>query len=138
MKVAIVYRSRTGTTRALAGEMARVLEESGAEVRLLSTAEARPADVADADRVLLGCWTGGLMVVLQHPDREWVGFVRRLPPLAAAKVGLFTTYALATGGMFRRMRRHLPAGTPVTLELRSRNGRLTEAQRAELRAFLGG
>jgi hypothetical protein len=59
--------------------------------------------------------------------------VRRLPDLSAKKIGLFTTYMVATGSMFRGMRRHLRC-TPadVRLALKSRDGKLSESHRSAL------
>jgi flavodoxin len=132
----VVYRSATGTTRRLAESMAALLRERGLEVTLASVGEADPAQVAGADVVLLGCWTSGYLVVAQHPDQPWVDFVRGLPPLRG-RVGLFTTYKLATGSMFPRMRAAL-AGKADTIgvELRSRDGRLGPAHRLAIDGFL--
>jgi len=90
-----------------------------------------------ADYLLLGCWTSGAIVVLQHPERIWVAFARRLPDLAGTKIGLFATYTIATGSMFRGMRRR-PSCDPadIQLELKSRDGELSESHRASLDRFL--
>jgi len=40
---------------------------------------------------------------------------------------LFTTYKLATGSMFSKMRKHLKCGAnDIVLELKSRNGNLSK------------
>ena len=90
------------------------------------------------DLVLLGCWTSGLFVVAQHPDEPWMAFVRDLPPLGPARVGLFTTYKLATGSMFAKMRVAVGSrATRIDLELKSRDGHLSDAGRLALERFLG-
>jgi len=139
VKAAIVYRSRTGTTRRFAEEMGAHLRTLDVETVVGSIGEADPAALADADLVLLGCWTSGLMVVLQHPDQPWTEFAHAIPQLTGKKVALFTTYKVLTGSMFGRMRHELAgrAGT-VTLELRSRDGHLSEAHRKALAAFVAG
>ena len=101
---AVVYRSATGTTRRLAEEIGAHLESRGVTTTVQSVGDADPAALAGVDLVLLGCWTSGLFVVAQHPDEPWLAFVRELPALGKARVGLFTTYKLATGSMFGRMR----------------------------------
>jgi flavodoxin len=135
---AIVYRSATGTTRRLAEEIGAHLESRGVTTTVQSVGDCDPASLADADLVLLGCWTSGLLIVAQHPDEPWMAFVRDLPALGRARVGLFTTYKLATGSMFARMRAALgvKAGS-ADLELRSRNGRLSDAGRGALDRWLG-
>jgi hypothetical protein len=95
--------------------------------------------LAAADIVLLGCWTNGLFVVMQHPDQPWIDFVREIPALDGPRVGLFTTYRLLTGSMFAKMREAL-AGTAgvISVELKSRNGALSAANRAALDRFVDG
>ena len=135
---AVVYRSATGTTRRLAEEIGAHLESRGVATTVGSVGDADPAALAAADIVLLGCWTSGLFVVAQHPDEPWMAFVRDVPSLANARVGLFTTYKLATGSMFPRMRNALAGKADrIDLELKSRNGHLSDAGRQALDRFLG-
>jgi hypothetical protein len=87
----------------------------------------------NVDFVLFGSWTNGLMVILQHPDKEWVNFAAKLPSKPDMKVALFTTYKILTGSMFRNMYKHLKGkyATP-SLELKSRNGSLSEEDQQAL------
>ncbi len=136
-KAAIVYHSRTGTTRALAEQIAILLSNHRIDTRLLSIGECTEQALADVDYLLLGCWTQGLFFVLQHPDEYWVDFARKLPTLATPHVALFATYKIATGSMFRKMRRHLDGKVgEVELELKSRNGQLTRRQQSALERFI--
>lgn len=146
----VVYRSRTGTTRRMAEEIAAHLRAKGLETRLGSVGEIEPASLAQADVVLLGCWTSGLLLIGQHPDVPWTDFARDVPDLAGRKVALFATYRFRTGSMFRRMRSALrgvdaapgpdpapgldPAEVP---ELASRDGRLDDRARRILDGLLG-
>ena len=137
-KAAIVYRSRTGTTRRLAEEIGAFLEGLGIEPRVVSVGECDPQTLLDVDFLLLGCWTDGLMVIGQHPDQPWVQFAARLPAMSAPRVGLFTTYKLATGGMFSQMRRHLAGKvSSIELELKSRNDHLSDDNKRALERFVG-
>lgn len=134
---AIVYRSRTGTTRRLAEEIGDHLRARGIPSVVTSVGEADPAELATADFVLLGCWTNGLFVVRQHPDQPWIDFVREIPALDGPRVGLFTTYRLLTGSMFGKMRRELAGKAgEISLELKSRNGRLSDEHRRALDRFV--
>jgi flavodoxin len=134
---AIVYHSRTGKTRAFALEIAAFFQEHDIEPLVLSIGECTADTLAGVDYLLLGCWTQGLMIILQRPDDPWVEFARNLPPLEVPRIGLFTTYLIATGGMFRKMRKHLAAKTsPVRLELKSRNGSLSDRHRKALARFV--
>jgi flavodoxin len=134
---AVVHRSRTGTTRRYAEEIGAFLRSRGIETTVVSIADADLAALAQVDLLLLGCWTNGLMIVLQHPDGPWESFARALPALTMPKVGLFTTYRLATGSMFRKMREALGSkAARIDLELRSRDGLLSDADRAALDALV--
>ena len=75
----------------------------------------------------------GLMVILQHPEKEWVDFAAKLPPMPDAKVALFTTYKILTGSMFRNMVKRLKGKfANPSLELKSRNGSLSEEDKQAL------
>ncbi len=133
----VIYRSRSGTTRRYGEEIGAHLRSRGLETRVVSIGECDLERLREADLVLLGCWTNGLMVVLQHPDQPWLDFARDLPPIPGARVGLFTTYKLATGSMFSRMRAALAGKAgPIGLELKSRSGGLSDGDRRALDRFI--
>ncbi len=134
----VVYRSATGTTRHLAEEIGAHLTSRGVVTVVQSVGDCDPQSLSGVDFVLLGCWTSGLFIVAQHPDEPWLAFVRDMPALDRAKVGLFTTYKLATGSMFARMRAALGGKVGRTeLELKSRDGRLSQDGRTLLDRFIG-
>ncbi|MFI5258657.1 MAG: flavodoxin family protein, partial [Candidatus Limnocylindrales bacterium] len=131
-KAVVVYRSHSGVTRRYGEEIAACLEIKGVSAQVVSVGECDMTILADADYLLLGCWTSGLFVVMQHPDEPWLAFVRDMPDLhekpagAYPKVALFTTYKLRTGSQFPRMRSALAGKAPTPeLELQSRNGHLS-------------
>ncbi len=149
----VVYRSHSGVTRRYGEEIGAWLAARGIGTKVLSVGEADPATLGDADYVFLGCWTSGLFVILQHPDLPWLAFVRDIPdlpdkPAAPAgkpaagrpkrpKIALFTTYKLATGSQFPKMRAALAGKTaPPELELKSRNGHLSAGDREALERFV--
>ncbi len=134
---AVVYRSSTGTTRRFAEAVAAYLTSRGIEASAASIEDRDPATLAGVDFVLLGCWTSGLFVIAQHPEEAWVSWAGKLPDLRGARVALFTTYKLATGSMFRRMRRELArTGATVDLELKSRSGQLSAEHQRQLDAWV--
>lgn len=135
----IVHHSKMGKTRRFAEAIGRRLASLGIEAKVASLGTFRPEMLDGADLVLLGAWTHGLMVVAQHPDEEWVEFVRALPPLGHRKVGLFTTYLIATGSMFWMMKRHLSGKADrIGLRLKSRSDELSEANLRRLEQFVMG
>jgi flavodoxin len=126
----VIYNSKTGTTEQFAAEIGDLLSKSGIGSKITSIFKFNSDDLVGTDLVLIGCWTSGLMVILQHPERTWVEFAKTLPDLHGKKIVLFTTYAIATGSMFRNMRKHIRCQpSDIVLELKSRNGQLDARQR---------
>jgi flavodoxin len=141
-KAIVVYRSHSGVTRHYGEEIAAFLNENGVSAQVVSVGECDMSTLAAADYLLLGCWTSGMFVVRQHPDEPWLAFVRDMPPLATApgggpRIALFTTYKLRTGSQFPLMRAALAGKTAAPqLELQSRNGRLSSADKTALDQFV--
>ena len=134
MKTAVViYHSKTGTTKKYAEEISKYLQSKGLDTQLTSIQTYSEDMLNNVDYVFFGCWTNGLMVILQHPNKEWVDFAAKLPGIPDAKVALFTTYKILTGSMFRNMYKQLKGkfATP-SLELKSRNGLLSEKDKQAL------
>jgi flavodoxin len=127
-KALIVYRSKTGTTFRFGEEIKGFLEVNQVESDIIDIDEFSPEALEGIDFLFLGCWTSGWMICKQHPDQEWVEFASNLPDLGNITIGLFTTYKLATGSMFRKMKSHLKVNpNTVITELKSRNGLLKES-----------
>ena len=127
-KAVILYNSKTGTTGKYAREIGKYIETKGVEVQISSIQgyQHNEGILDRADYVFLGCWTSGLMIVLQHPEDVWKKFAAELPKMPNAKLVLFTTYKILTGSMFRNMYKELDGKFPEpSLELKSRNGMLS-------------
>jgi len=123
----VIYHSQTGNTRGLGIDIHNLCKANGLESKVIAIDEFTPAALENIDYLFLGCWTHGLMIFLQHPEKVWVDFATRLPELKQKKIVLFTTYKLATGSMFSKMRKHLKCGAnDIVLELKSRNGNLSK------------
>lgn len=137
-KALIIYHSKTGVTRAFGKEIGGFLGTLGVDATAYSIYDFIPDDAVHADVILLGCWTSGLFVLLQHPEQAWIDFSKRLPDLRGKKIGLFTTYKIATGSMFYKMQRCIPADPgDVVLRLKSSDGRLTDEMKSDLRRVVG-
>ncbi|MFO7655908.1 MAG: flavodoxin domain-containing protein [Bacteroidales bacterium] len=138
MKALVIYYSKKGTTRQFAYEIDKYLKNSNLDSKIMSIYDVHPDDIKQADIVLIGCWTHGLFVILQHPDKTWKKYARQFPELKGKKVGFFTTYLLATGSMFSQMQSVLKnkLSVPVTLKLKSKNGKLSEDNKNLLKQFL--
>jgi hypothetical protein len=86
---------------------------------------------------MLGCWTNGLMIFAQHPDKAWKKFVEEMPDIRKKTLVLFTTYKIATGSMFRKMEKILSdkSDRPKAI-LKSRSKELTEENRSTLEVLI--
>lgn len=137
MKACIIYNSKHGTTKAYAEALSALFKEKGVENEVASIEDFKEECISNADIVLLGAWTHGLMIFAQHPETAWKRFAAQLPDLKPRKVGLFTTYKLATGSMFRKMKSCLgeKAGD-ISLILKSRSKKLTSENILQVEDFL--
>ena len=126
-KALIIHHSKTGTTEKLGTEIAELCKQKGIEAKVVSIDEFIRQDLVKVDYLFLGCWTQGLFLFNQHPDKKWVEFANQLPVINNKQVVLFTTYKIATGSMFRKMKERLKCDSKfIGLELKSRNGKLNE------------
>ena len=136
-KAVIIYHSKTGITKRYADEIGKYLETKGIDVKISSIQAYKAPILDDADYVFLGCWTSGLMVILQHPEDIWGRFAAKLPDMPDVPVALFTTYKILTGSMFNNMRQQLLGKfTDSSVELKSRNGTLSQKDRKTLDHFI--
>ncbi len=138
MKTAvIVYHSKTGTTKKYAEEIASYLESKGVSTRISSIQAFQENLLSESDYVFLGCWTNGLMFILQHPDQEWKDFAAKLPSMPSTKLIFFTTYKFLTGSMFKNMYRPIKEKfSEPSLVLKSRNGLLSTSDKLNLDSMI--
>jgi len=133
MKAVIIYNSKTGTTKKYAEAIGEYLKANKMEVALSSIREYKDEILEEADYLLLGCWTQGLIFFLQHPDKVWVDFAKILPDNLKSRIILFTTYKVLTGSMFKKMCTHLNDNYNFSfIELKSRTGSLSEVDKNSL------
>lgn len=135
-KALIIYNSKTGTTKKFGYEIGNYLHTKNIDSKIIPMYDFDEKEVAKYDLILLGCWTSGLLICRQHPQQDWIDFSKNLPDLKNKKIGLFTTYKIATGTMFKKMKSHLKNKIEdISLELKSRNGMLNESNMTKLFNF---
>jgi len=121
MNVAIVFDSKTGTTKAAAEAMAEMVRAAGHQCTVASVQDADPAVVSAADAICVGSWCKGIYIVLQHATKATMDFVDRLGDLDGKPAAVFCTYKLATGGMLPKMAMSMEGrGANVTGSFKSR------------------
>lgn len=109
MKIAIVYDSSTGKTKAAAEQMGEAARAAGHECSVESIGGADPAQVTKADVVCVGSWTKGLFVIAQGPTSAIMSFVDGLGSLDGKPAAVFTTYDIAIGKTLQKMAAPLEA-----------------------------
>lgn len=131
MNALVIYQSKNGVTRKMAEEIAAELTNSNVQVKIGSIQEINPKEIENADRLYLGCWTSGLILFAQKPDKEWRKYVSQIPIGVRKKTTMFATYKVSTGSMFKEMRDTLKyRGLQIENKaLKSKNGNLTDIQR---------
>ena len=136
-KALIAIRSKKGHTRKYGEEIGKYLRGKGLEITIMDVEELKTDHLRDGSFLFLGCWTGGIYIMLQHPDRVWINAINGVTIPENVKTGLFTTYKLATGSMFKAMKKHIPALKDKTIpEWKSKNTVLSESDREALDLFI--
>ena len=95
MQAVIIYNSLTGTTRKAAYRIASELRALRIDAEPVAIDDVDEATVADADLVIVGTWTDGIIVVGQKPAGR--KRLRKLPSLAGKRAVVFCTYAVDPG-----------------------------------------
>jgi len=110
MNVAVVYESKTGTTRRLALAIGDALFQRDIRCTTYPSAGVTPEAIADADVLMVGTWTDGLFAIGQRP-----GGRRRLDRVLTALAGpdgtaladkrclVFCTYAVTPGHTLEKL-----------------------------------
>lgn len=95
MRATIIYNSLTGTTEKAAHRLASELKALRIDATPVPIDEADDATVAEADLVIVGTWTDGIVIVGQKPAGKKK--LRNLPSLAGKKAVVYCTYAVDPG-----------------------------------------
>jgi flavodoxin len=138
-KALIVYQSKKGHTKRYGEEIGKFLQEKGITSKVIAVEEFKADQIENVSCLFLGCWTSGLFLFLQHPDRIWINRIKKISIPPGLKIGLFTTYKIATGSMFRVMKNHInPPADSVIPEWKSKTGLLSESDKISIARFVAG
>ena len=126
MTAVVIYESLTGNT----AKAAKLIAE-GLTARGLPTA-AYPVDginfqaLSDAEVVIVGGWTDGLIFLGQKPGRAWR--LSAMPAIAGKKAVVFATYAVDPGKVLDKLVAIVEArGAEVLGGMTIRRGRIEES-----------
>lgn len=101
MKALIIYESLTGTTRRAAHLIAGHLRRSGHEAVVCPVTAVDLQALKEADLVIVGSWTDGIVFFGQRPGRAHR--LRRLPVMHGKRCVVFCTYAIDQGRTLEKL-----------------------------------
>jgi flavorubredoxin len=101
MKAVVIYESLTGNTRKAAGFIGAQLERRGVDTTVASITAVPYQALAEADLVIVGSWTDGLVLFGQKPGRS--GRLKKLPYISGKRCAVFCTYAIDAGHVLDKM-----------------------------------
>lgn len=137
MKATILYQSKKGRTAGYARAMAMYLWGKGISVSYSSVSDFKEEQLKDCDLLMLGCWTSGMFIIGQHPNKIWVDFAKKLPESLPKRLILFATYKIHTGSMFSKMKKHLNLSNVKIIDtLKSKTGILGDTEKALLDKYV--
>ena len=106
MKVVVVYESRTGNTARAARLIAAELSAAGHEPTVFPTKGVDLHALSEADFVIIGTWTDGL-ILFGHCPGGAVNIAKHLPPIWDKPTYAYVTYAVNPGDVLRKFNRLL-------------------------------
>lgn len=106
VKVVIVYESRTGNTERAARVIGTQIQKSGHDVSVFPTRGIDLDALSDADLLLVGTWTDGLIVAGHRPGGAG-NLAKHLPDVWDMPTYSFVTYAVKPGNVLRGVKRLL-------------------------------
>ncbi|HUP85778.1 MAG TPA: flavodoxin family protein [Acidimicrobiales bacterium] len=101
MRAVVIYESLTGNTRKAAGFVAAELERGGVPTTVSPITAVNYQALADADLVVVGTWTDGLVLFGQRPGRS--GRLKKLPYISGKRCAVFVTYAVDAGNVLDKL-----------------------------------
>ena len=101
MEAVVIYESLTGNTAKAGQAIAAGLTAEGVPTRAFPITAIDYQALSQADLVIVGSWTDGLIVVGQKPGR--LGRIKAMPALAGKRAVVYLTYAIDAGKALEKL-----------------------------------
>lgn len=101
MKAIVIYESLTGNTRTAGDLIAAELSSAGIESVACPITQIDLQALSEAELVIVGSWTDGLILFGQRPGRA--GRLAKLPVIDGKKAAVYCTYAIETGKTLEKL-----------------------------------
>ena len=95
MRAVVIYESLTGNTEKAAMIIAAEMSKAGVPTSASPITRIDYQALADADLVIVGTWTDGIIFFGQRPGRA--GRIRKLPVIRGKRCAAYITYAVDPG-----------------------------------------
>jgi flavodoxin len=123
VQAVVIYESLTGNTAKAGQRIAAELTAAGVPTKAYNVTNISYQALADADLVIVGSWTDGLVFVGQKPGR--VGRIKTMPTLAGKRAVVYLTYAIDAGSALQKLSDAVAArGAEVLGGIRIRRDRI--------------
>jgi len=101
MEAIVIYESLTGNTRSTADAIAAELQRSSVSATVCPITAIDHQALSDADLVIVGSWTDGMVLFGQRPGRA--ARLQSLPVIDGKKAAVFCSYAINPGRTLEKM-----------------------------------
>jgi menaquinone-dependent protoporphyrinogen IX oxidase len=101
MRGVVIYESLTGNTAKAARMIAEQLGANGIPTTACNVTKVDYQALAEADLVVVGTWTDGIVVVGQRPGRAHR--LKRMPAISGKKAVVYATYAIDPGKVLDKL-----------------------------------
>ena len=101
MRAVVIYESLTGNTARAGRAIAARLTAEGVPTQAFPITKIDYQALSEADLVVVGSWTDGLILVGQRPGR--MGRITSMPAMAGKKAVVYLTYAIDSGKALQKL-----------------------------------
>ena len=101
MRAVVVYESLTGNTAKAARLIAEQLTARGITTAAYPVNKPDYQVLSEADLVVVGGWTDGIVIAGQKPGRSWR--LKKMPAISGKKAVVFATYAIDPGKVLEKL-----------------------------------
>jgi hypothetical protein len=101
VRAVVIYESLTGNTARAGRAIAARLTAEGVPTQAFPITKIDYQALSEADLVVVGSWTDGLVLVGQRPGR--MGRITSMPAMAGKKAVVYLTYAIDSGKALQKL-----------------------------------
>jgi flavorubredoxin len=101
VRAVVIYESLTGNTARAGRAIAARLTAEGVPAQAFPITKIDYQALSEADLVVVGSWTDGLVLVGQRPGR--MGRISSMPAMAGKKAVVYLTYAIDSGKALQKL-----------------------------------